>query len=408
MRAWADLLVMIPANPATRACDGDMNMKNSVFSLRSELAGNIVDIPEPEEVSLFVCGYDIRAERGKAVKRGESLAAHPRPAGGAANAPIAGKVSKIDFAYLSIKVDKKDASVDAVDVRSLRPGEELNGTMRELGISVERFHEASTLIVNGLNPQPGVSISEQLLRDESETVRRGLSLVRKAVNPKRCVLVTGGGDFALEGCTAVKVKPVYPNSLSPLVAKAVTGREDSDDVVVFSVHKLWQIGRVVETGRAIDETVFTLDGTNYRARIGTPIVDILEVAGVEIHPGDRLVLSGPLTGYTVFNVEHGLEKGVYALNVIPRDSYPPMGDRPCINCGECVLHCPARLQPNLLARFAEYGMFERAQELGLHSCMECGLCSYWCPALRPMQHYIRFAKQQLRTGDDRLTAGWTR
>jgi electron transport complex protein RnfC len=383
-------------------------LENKVFSLRTELSGKVVEVPEPEEVSLFICGYDIRAERGKAVKRGEALAAHPRSAGGAANAPIAGKVSKIDFAYLSIKKDKKDEAAEPVDVRSLRPGEELNQAMRELGISVERFREAELLIVNGLNPQPGVNVAEQLLRDENETVRRGLSLVRKAVNPRRCVLVTGDGGYSLEGCSDVRVRPEYPNSLTPLIIKAVTGREQSDGVAVFSVHKLWQIGRVVETGRAIDETVFTLAGTAYCARIGTPIVDILDFAGVEIHPGDRLVLSGPLTGYTVFNVEHGLEKGVYALNVIPKDAFPAMEDRPCINCGECVLHCPARLQPNIIARFAEYGMFQQAREQGLDACMECGLCSYWCPALRPMQHYLRFAKQQLRTETERLTAGWTR
>ncbi|MGE4292419.1 MAG: 4Fe-4S dicluster domain-containing protein [Desulfovibrio sp.] len=385
-----------------------MSMNRNVFSLQAELSGKIIEIPEPDEVSLFICGYDISAERGKAVKRGEPLAAHPRPNGGAANAPIAGKVSKIDFAYLSIKVDKKTEDADPVDVRSLRPGVELNQTMRDLGISVERFHEAETLIVNGLNPQPGINIAEQLLRDENETLRRGLSLVRKAVTPRQCVLVTGNGDYSLEGCTSLHVKPVYPNSLPQLVAKAVTGSENSGDAVVFSVHKLWQVGRVVETGRAIDETVFTLAGAAYRARIGTPIVDILDFAGVGIHPGDRLVLSGPLTGYTVFNVDHGLEKGVYALNVIPKDAFPSMEDRPCINCGECVLHCPARLQPNLLSRFAEYGLFERARENGLDACMECGLCSYWCPALRPMQHYLRFAKQQLRTDKDRLTAGWTR
>lgn len=383
-------------------------MPKNVFSLRSDFPGSVVDVPSPQEVSLFICGYDVRVGRGSNVQRGQSLAAHPRPMGGVASAPVSGKVSKVDFAYLTIKPGKSEEVAEFVDVRSLCPGAELNDAMRDLGISVERFHPAETLVINGLNPQPGVSVAEQLLRDAGETVQRGLALVRKAVEPKRCVLATGSGGYRLEGCAVQHINPVYPNSLPQLVLKAVTGRENPADAVIFSVHKLWQIGRVVETGRAIDETVFTLDNVNYRARLGTPILDILDFAGVEIHPGDRLVLSGPLTGYTVFDVNHGLEKGVYALNVVPKDAYPPMEDRPCINCGECVLHCPARLQPNLIARYAEYGMFERARECGLDSCMECGLCSYWCPALRPMQHYIRFAKQQLSQEAGAFPLGWSR
>ena len=383
-------------------------MIKTTFSLLCNLSESIQEIPEPQEVNLFICGYDINAARGANVARGQLLGAHPRSDGGATTATIAGKVSKLDFAYLSIKVDKKQTLADPVDLRSMPAGEELRQTLRAMGISVDRLQPTPILVVNGLNPQPGISIAEQLLRDEMETLRRGLALVRKFVEPSECWLVTSNDGFVLEGCRNKVVKPVYPNSLHPLVAKAVTGQENPENAVVFSVHKLWQIGRVVETGRAIDETVFTLAGKNYRARIGTPLVDILDFAQVEIHPGDRLVLSGPFTGYTVFDVAHGMEKGVFSLNVIPKDAFPAMEDRPCINCGECVQHCPARLQPNMITRFAEYGMFDRALALGIDSCLECGLCSYWCPARRPMQHYIRFAKQQLHKDNQLAAASWTR
>ncbi|MDD4730746.1 MAG: 4Fe-4S dicluster domain-containing protein [Desulfovibrio sp.] len=381
-------------------------MKSNVFSLRAELADSIVDVPVSNSLHVFIGGYEMLVKKGAKVQRGQALAVHPRPDVGLANAPVSGKVSSLDFAYLSIKAGKDGDPVEPIDLESLAPGEELNQGLHDLGISVGRIREAETLVINGLNPQPSVTIAEQLLRDEAETISLGLSLVRKAINPKRCVLAAGTGSYRLEGCTTQVVKPVYPNSLPPMVLKAVTGKEVPESTVGFSVHKLWQIGHVLRTGRAIDETVFTLNGGNYRARIGTPLVDILDFANVEIHPGDRLVLSGPMTGYSVFNVEHGIEKNVFSVNVVPKNAYPPMEDRPCINCGECVLHCPARLQPNLIARYAEYGMFERARECGLDACMECGLCSYWCPALRPMQHYIGFAKQQLHPQSGNAPTGW--
>jgi electron transport complex protein RnfC len=61
-----------------------------------------------------------------------------------------------------------------------------------------------------------------------------------------------------------------------------------------------------------------------------------------------------------------------------------------------VQHCPARLQPNMLTRYAEYDMFEKAAASGLGVCFECGLCAMHCMARRPMLHMLRFAKEQLR------------
>ena len=76
-----------------------------------------------------------------------------------------------------------------------------------------------------------------------------------------------------------------------------------------------------------------------------------------------------------------------------------MEDNPCINCGECALHCPARVLPGMISRAAEFSFFDRARGYGLDSCFECGICGYHCPGRRPLLQYIRLAKKELAAKD---------
>jgi electron transport complex protein RnfC len=46
--------------------------------------------------------------------------------------------------------------------------------------------------------------------------------------------------------------------------------------------------------------------------------------------------------------------------------------------------------------FVENSRFLEAKEASLLDCMECGSCVYVCPANRPMVHWMKFAKSELR------------
>ena len=70
-------------------------------------------------------------------------------------------------------------------------------------------------------------------------------------------------------------------------------------------------------------------------------------------------------------------------------------DTHCVNCGECVRACPARIPVNMLIRLLENGLYEEAVErYDLLSCIECGLCSYACIAQIPVFHYIMLGKYE--------------
>lgn len=369
------------------------------YSLESDLQDGITDIAAPDELSIQVRNMVLKTAKRKKVARGETIAEHPAKFGGAYHAACAGTVSDVDYHHLAIKCGGKDADengVEPVDVFSLE-GRELLRTLQELGIDVAALSsEVENLVVNGLNPEPGISVAEQLLKDEKETLEAGLELAKSLMKPSKVFLALAAADFSLAGAEVKIVKPKYPNSLDALVVRKITGKEFPSDTKVLSVMELYDLGRVALTGLPVTDTVMTIEGRNYRVPLGTPIRHILSTLGIEAKSGDTVVLGGSFRGEAVYSLDEGVKKGDHALFAIGSHVFPPVQDVPCINCGECVLHCPARIMPNLISRYTEYEMFEMAEKYGLNSCFECGLCAFSCTARRPLLQYIRFAKAQLK------------
>ncbi|WP_147818660.1 4Fe-4S dicluster domain-containing protein [Salidesulfovibrio onnuriiensis] len=368
------------------------------YSLESDLQSGITDIAAPDELSVQVRNLVLKTAKRKQVKAGEIIAEHPSKFGGAYHAAGSGTVSNVDYHHLTIKCDGNDDKVEPVDVSALAPGRELLRTLQELGMDIAALSApAEVLVVNGLNPEPGITVAEQLLKDEKETLEAGLALARKLIMPNRVVLAQAeGAAFSLFGAHIERIKPKYPNSLDALVVRKVTGKEFPEGVKVLSVMALYDLGRVALTGLPVTDTVMTIEGKNYRVPLGTTIRHLLASLGMEVRSGDTVVLGGSFRGEAVYSLDEGVKKGDYGLFAIGSDAFPPVQDATCINCGECVLNCPGRIMPNLISRYAEYERFEMAEKYGLNSCFECGLCAFSCTARRPLLQYIRFAKAQLK------------
>ena len=146
-------------------------------------------------------------------------------------------------------------------------------------------------------------------------------------------------------------------------------------------------------------TLVKKDGTSkiVETRIGTPIVNILEAYGETVNEYDRVIFGGPMTGSTVYALEHPVQPDTDSIIVMDRNKAANVSDYPCINCGECVRICPAKMQVHMLVRFLEANQYEHAAETyDLYSCIECGLCSYVCVSRIPIFQYIRLAKYELQ------------
>ena len=93
-------------------------------------------------------------------------------------------------------------------------------------------------------------------------------------------------------------------------------------------------------------------------------------AGIEVGERDKIVAGGPMRGFSLFSALGSIDAGVDALCVVPDGRFPNWTPDPCINCGRCIDICPIDLQVQLIARYAEFELFQGAKELSIAECFE--------------------------------------
>ena len=358
--------------------------------------------PSPKLVRLNREGFTLvpGLKRKTPVYPGMLLGEHPAPDKGDLFASIHGEISEITerSVFLTATDPSKDApEVEPVDLLGQGlEGDELALAVKKMGVNTRSLgRRCKTLIINALNPDPGVTWAEPMLVSHVENLRTGMELHRRMARADNVILaVPKGSKVAYEGIPLAYVEPEYPNSVDQLVIKAVTGEENPEGVGIVGLHNIWSLGRVGRLGRPLIETVVTIGNYehsgNYIVRDGSTIGELLQFANIRLKDGDTVVRGGPL------RVDRSVTKGTYGIFVVEAGTIPPMeGHSPCVSCGACVLVCPARLKPSNLSRYAEFALHERCRAEHIESCLECGLCGYVCIARRPVLQYIRLAKRKL-------------
>ncbi len=344
------------------------------------------------------------------------LAVHPSPLKGDAFSPIFGRISEINERSIFVEAvepneEQRQAAEavekDKVDLLALpERGAELGKILKGLGLNTRSLgQDCKTLIINGLNPDPGVTWAEPMLLTHLDNLKAGLEVLRR-LSPAEKILLAVPKEMRLHyhDIEVAHVPSQYPASVNALVVKAVTGKENPEGVGIVGLHNVWSLGRVARTGLPLIETVLTIGSFehsgNYIVKEGSTIGELLDFANIELKNGDTLVRGGPLRGESLDKLDRSVTKGSTGVFVVEAGTIPPMqGHSPCINCGACVLICPARLSPSFLSRYAEFALHERNRAEHIECCLECGLCGYVCIARRPVLQYIRLSKHKLAQAD---------
>jgi Na+-translocating ferredoxin:NAD+ oxidoreductase subunit C len=268
-----------------------------------------------------------------------------------------------------------------------------------------------TLVVCGVDEDLLVVTQQHVLRARSHEVASGIRVLKQATGIEDVVILTlreavqGYGHI---GGRVMGVDPVYPSAHPNLVMHQVFGREvpagqTPEDLgfCFMRAEAVAAVGAACETGRIPVTKVLTLIARDGTARlvetlIGTRIGDIFERSGIAVVAGDRIVLGGPMRGTAAYSLDQPVQPGTDAVMVLTAASASQVSEYPCVNCGECVRVCPARMQINLLVRYLEAGKYEDgAESYDLDSCVECGLCAYVCVSKIPILQYITLAKHEL-------------
>ena len=391
----------------------------------------IEKIPTPQRITLFHPKNDALSIPsalgiGDAVKTGEKLALYPDQ-NDYVISPVTGQIASLspytgDFgkSYIAISITPDGGEIidGTFQQQSQSPTlellcEYLTGAPGNppLSLLADSNGGINTIIIRGLDPDPTVATSQYIAQSRFNDLKKGIQILKQVADVRDIILITAGESvqgYGHIGATVKGVKTTYPSALPHMVMKDVLGQVvpagktcEELGVCFFTAEAVISIGSAFESGQLPTSKTLTFikkDGTRkiIEARIGTPIGDILETFGETVNEFDRIIFGGPMTGSAVYALEHPVQPDTDSIIVVDRDKAAYASDYPCINCGECVRICPAKMQVHMLVRYLEANQYEEAADsYDLYSCIECGLCSYVCVSRIPIFQYIKLAKYEL-------------
>lgn len=386
-------------------------------------------------------------QKGDKVKVGQLLA----QAGGFVSAPIhspvSGTIFKIDRAvdawgmamqaiYINVEGDEWDESIDRseklVPDCKLEPKEIIskiqNAGIVGLGGACFPTHvklmpppgkTAEVLIVNGVECEPYLTCDHQLMLEHGEEIIVGIKILLKALGINRAIIgIEKNKPDAIQHMQelasktmGVSVMPLdlrYPQGGEKQLIDACIKRQVPSGAlpievgaVVDNVATIYAVYEAVQKNKPLIDRVITITGKkvakpgNFRVRFGTPLSQVLELAGGIPADTGKIIGGGPMMGRAMSNVDMPTNKRVSGVLLMPKEESERKEVQNCIRCAKCVQACPMGLEPYLLSKQSENQMWDAMEQHSIMDCIECGCCQFTCPSNRPLLDYIRMGKAKV-------------
>lgn len=319
-----------------------------------------------------------------------------------------------------------------VDYQALEKSELLN-LIRDAGIagmggagfpaavklSVRPGTKIQTLIINGTECEPYITADDILMRERASKIIEGAEILAYLIAPDETLI--GVEDNKPEGLAAlreaaagtaieiVEFPTKYPSGGEKQLIEILTGKQvpsgglPSDvGVICQNLGSTVAIRDAILEGKPLISRITTVTGDsvaqpqNFEVLLGTSMDYLLEKAGFEAKRSNRLIMGGPMMGFTVPQSSVPIVKTTNCVLAPSETELPtPPPAQACIRCGMCAEVCPASLLPQQLFWFSQGKEFEKAEQHNLFDCIECGACSYVCPSNIPLVQYYRAAKAEV-------------
>lgn len=278
---------------------------------------------------------------------------------------------------------------------------------------VRRAAGVHTLVINGIECEPGVSIDEAVLLDDCLWVAAGANAIAKAIGTKNVVLAVRDqvefhdqlkeryGEFRI-----VPFSETYPAGAETLILKKLTGKLPPPGTRPYQLGYLVQnavtlraIGRAIIDGIPVVERPLALAMPsiqfykNVVAPVGLEIHELLDFYQLPFDPATHFIVdSGLMMGKQVDKTD-AIEKITLSILILNRDE-AWRDERPCTRCGACNTACPLGLHPfELTERIRKGKTNGTAYNAQITECFLCGVCSAVCPSDIPLVQMLERGKK---------------
>lgn len=304
--------------------------------------------------------------------------------------------------------------------------------------------KADYILLNGAECEPLLRVDQQLMQMFPDEIIKGFAEAGKLVSADKAIIGIKGkhkevisiledrikalqvGDFVEIGV----LPDIYPAGDEQVLVYELTGR------VVPEAGIPIQVGCVVinsetalniykaSNGKPVTEKYITIAGDipnrqTVKVPVGTPIIDVLKLSGIQNFDDYAVIDGGPMMGPVMNNLDGYVtkkNKGFVILKKnhplirkksITKEQAKRINRAACEQCRMCTDMCPRFLlghstQPHKMMRVLNYNISDLESQKIAQLCCQCNLCDLFsCPAgLYPKfsNNYFRekLAEQNLR------------
>ncbi len=357
---------------------------------------------------------------------------------------VSGTVSKVDLAvdvagfkkpavFIDVEGDEWLETIDRTDtlVEEIKDdAKTIIGKIKDAGIvgmggatfpahvklAIPEGKKADFLIINGVECEPYLTADHRLMLEKSAELIVGVKILMKAIGVTKAYIgIEANKPDAIskltdlcakeQGIEVVPLKLKYPQGGEKQLINAVSGREVPSGklpidagAVVQNVGTAFAVYEAVQKNKPLIERIVTVTGdtvatpSNFRARIGTPVAELIAAAGGDVEKSGKIISGGPMMGKAMANLESTVTKGTSGILMLNEEKAVRPEAGPCIRCAKCVDACPMGLEPYLLMQYSQRQMWAEDEANHIMDCIECGCCIFSCPAKRPILDYVRLGK----------------
>ena len=291
----------------------------------------------------------------------------------------------------------------------------MGGGMFPVSRKVRASHGVHTLVINGVECEPGITIDQAVLLHHSHWVIAGAEASARATGAKRIVLaVKKETALTRKLCKLypfdlLTMPRTYPAGAEKLILRKLLRRMPPPGALPFHLGFIVQntatlraVGRAVLDGIPAVERPLTLAAPdinfyqNLIAPVGMTFQELLQAAGCSYQPDHQILVAGGLMMGRAVSADEKITLGTTSLLVLNRRRVETR-ETGCIRCGACFDACPLTLHPIALVDIIRNGQrHSESFKSQLKECFLCGACAAVCPARIPLAVHLREGKQCLR------------